>query len=121
MSKEKIVDWESLKKEVEEWQRQGLRIVFTNGCFDILHIGHARYLAESGKTPARGRYVPFGDAVKPGSPGYLQWLIQTRGQEGIRIYQAQLQRKAKEDAKRALAQRAAAGERARLVGQVPQF
>ncbi len=47
MSKEKIVDWEFLKKEVEAWQRQGLKVVFTNGCFDILHIGHVRYLQEA--------------------------------------------------------------------------
>lgn len=28
-----------------EWRRQGLRVVFTNGVFDILHPGHVRYLA----------------------------------------------------------------------------
>jgi D-beta-D-heptose 7-phosphate kinase/D-beta-D-heptose 1-phosphate adenosyltransferase len=47
MSKEKIVDWKTLKKEVETWQKQGLKVVFTNGCFDILHIGHVRYLQEA--------------------------------------------------------------------------
>ena len=28
-------------------RREGMRIVFTNGCFDILHAGHARYLLEA--------------------------------------------------------------------------
>jgi rfaE bifunctional protein nucleotidyltransferase chain/domain len=31
-------------KLVEEWKRQGLKVVFTNGVFDLLHVGHARYL-----------------------------------------------------------------------------
>lgn len=33
--------------QVKEWQRQGERVVFTNGCFDILHAGHVGYLAEA--------------------------------------------------------------------------
>ncbi len=35
------------KKEIEGLKSLGKRIVFTNGCFDILHIGHARYLQEA--------------------------------------------------------------------------
>ncbi len=49
MSKEKIVDWETIKREVALWRSQGLRIVFTNGCFDLLHVGHVRYLQEAKK------------------------------------------------------------------------
>lgn len=30
-----------------QWEKQRLRVVFTNGCFDILHEGHVRYLAEA--------------------------------------------------------------------------
>ena len=30
-------------------QRQNRKVVFTNGCFDILHVGHVRYLAEAKK------------------------------------------------------------------------
>jgi rfaE bifunctional protein nucleotidyltransferase chain/domain len=30
---------------VQHWQAQGERIVFTNGCFDLLHFGHVHYLA----------------------------------------------------------------------------
>lgn len=33
---------------VKSWQQQGLEVVFTNGCFDLLHVGHIRYLAKSG-------------------------------------------------------------------------
>lgn len=35
---------EDAKKEMDRLKKQGKRIVFTNGCFDILHIGHTRYL-----------------------------------------------------------------------------
>ncbi len=43
---EKIVfDWAQLDEHLAEWRRQGLRIGFTNGCFDLLHPGHVRLLA----------------------------------------------------------------------------
>ncbi|MCB0704192.1 MAG: adenylyltransferase/cytidyltransferase family protein [Saprospiraceae bacterium] len=45
--KEKICSWEELKASVSNWQAQGQRVVFTNGCFDILHYGHIHYLAEA--------------------------------------------------------------------------
>ncbi len=35
----------TLKKQVRVLQQQGKKVVFTNGCFDILHVGHVRYLA----------------------------------------------------------------------------
>ncbi|WP_456420254.1 D-glycero-beta-D-manno-heptose 1-phosphate adenylyltransferase [Methanocaldococcus infernus] len=44
-----ITDRSLLKKIVEELKRQGLKIVFTNGCFDILHRGHVEYLNEAKK------------------------------------------------------------------------
>jgi rfaE bifunctional protein nucleotidyltransferase chain/domain len=47
---EKIVNWEALKNEVERRRGEGQKIAFTNGCFDILHVGHARYLREARKT-----------------------------------------------------------------------
>jgi rfaE bifunctional protein nucleotidyltransferase chain/domain len=46
---EKILSWEALKDEVEIRRRRGEKIAFTNGCFDILHVGHVRYLAEARK------------------------------------------------------------------------
>ena len=43
---EKIVfDWSVLDDRLAEWRRQGLRIGFTNGCFDLLHPGHIKVLA----------------------------------------------------------------------------
>lgn len=47
MGEEKIVARETLASLLEEHRRQGRRIVFTNGCFDILHAGHVRYLAQA--------------------------------------------------------------------------
>jgi len=45
---EKIVyDWRVLDERLAEWRRQGLRIGFTNGCFDLLHPGHVRLLTEA--------------------------------------------------------------------------
>ena len=43
----KILSREDLKKRVAALKREGKRIVFTNGCFDILHIGHVKYLEQS--------------------------------------------------------------------------
>jgi D-glycero-beta-D-manno-heptose 1-phosphate adenylyltransferase len=43
----KIVDSDSLKDRLNDLRRSGSRIVFTNGCFDILHAGHVRYLSQA--------------------------------------------------------------------------
>ncbi len=40
----KIHTWETLKSQVAEWQKQGNKIVFSNGCFDLVHKGHIDYL-----------------------------------------------------------------------------
>ena len=40
----KIVRCEELKETVQALKRAAKKIVFTNGCFDLLHIGHVRYL-----------------------------------------------------------------------------
>lgn len=37
-------DADALSRTIAEWRRQGRRIVFTNGVFDLLHPGHVRYL-----------------------------------------------------------------------------
>jgi len=44
----KIVDSDVLAERLDDLRRFGKRIVFTNGCFDILHAGHVRYLSEAG-------------------------------------------------------------------------
>ena len=40
----KVITRQKLASRLEEHRRQGQRIVFTNGCFDLMHIGHIRYL-----------------------------------------------------------------------------
>lgn len=42
-----IVELPELVQVVEGLKREGKKIVFTNGCFDILHAGHVRYLKEA--------------------------------------------------------------------------
>ena len=41
---DKILDRQSLKQKVESWRASGEQIVMANGCFDVLHVGHVRYL-----------------------------------------------------------------------------
>jgi D-beta-D-heptose 7-phosphate kinase/D-beta-D-heptose 1-phosphate adenosyltransferase len=43
----KALSLTSLRKKVRALQRRGKKSVFTNGCFDILHVGHVRYLARA--------------------------------------------------------------------------
>ncbi len=43
----KIVTPEAMAQIVEGWRAAGLKVGFTNGCFDILHRGHVAYLAQS--------------------------------------------------------------------------
>ncbi|TKJ39787.1 D-glycero-beta-D-manno-heptose 1-phosphate adenylyltransferase [candidate division LCP-89 bacterium B3_LCP] len=40
-------DWSKLFDKCQDWRRRGLKIVFTNGVFDILHPGHFDYLAKA--------------------------------------------------------------------------
>jgi D-beta-D-heptose 7-phosphate kinase/D-beta-D-heptose 1-phosphate adenosyltransferase len=42
-----VFDWSVLDERLQEWRRHGLRIGFTNGCFDLLHRGHVKLLAEA--------------------------------------------------------------------------
>jgi D-beta-D-heptose 7-phosphate kinase/D-beta-D-heptose 1-phosphate adenosyltransferase len=43
----KVATPERMALEVERWRAQGLKVGFTNGCFDILHRGHVTYLAQA--------------------------------------------------------------------------
>ena len=36
-----------MAKQIEKWKMAGNRVIFTNGCFDILHKGHVTYLAQA--------------------------------------------------------------------------
>lgn len=50
----KVMDTVALADQIRKWRDQGCKIVFTNGCFDILHLGHVDYLA---------RAADFGDKM----------------------------------------------------------
>ena len=43
----KIQPLAALKTTVNTWQKEGKKVVFTNGVFDLLHIGHITYLAKA--------------------------------------------------------------------------
>jgi rfaE bifunctional protein nucleotidyltransferase chain/domain len=43
----KIQTWEQLPATLADWREAGEKIVFTNGCFDLLHYGHLHYLSEA--------------------------------------------------------------------------
>jgi D-beta-D-heptose 7-phosphate kinase/D-beta-D-heptose 1-phosphate adenosyltransferase len=47
---DKICEPEELLARVKQWKKQNMRIVFTNGCFDLLHAGHVTYLEAAKKT-----------------------------------------------------------------------
>ncbi|MBI3609154.1 MAG: D-glycero-beta-D-manno-heptose 1-phosphate adenylyltransferase [Nitrospirae bacterium] len=53
----KIKTTRQLKPILSRLQRQGRRIVFTNGCFDLIHIGHLRYLQRARR---HGDYLVVG-------------------------------------------------------------
>lgn len=44
MTEKKILDLASLQKALEAHRSTGRKVVFANGCFDVLHAGHVRYL-----------------------------------------------------------------------------
>ena len=46
----KILERKTLKDKLEELRIKGKKNAFTNGCFDILHVGHVRYLREAKNT-----------------------------------------------------------------------
>ena len=45
--KRKIYNFDTVGDKVRQWQSNGLMVVFTNGCFDLLHYGHLHYLADA--------------------------------------------------------------------------
>lgn len=49
MGSEKLKSLSALAAEVKKHKAQGKKIAFTNGCFDLIHIGHIRYLKEAKK------------------------------------------------------------------------
>ncbi len=45
----KIKNWEEALQWREKLREKGQKVVFTNGCFDLLHVGHVRYLQKAKK------------------------------------------------------------------------
>jgi len=45
--KAKIISTENISKQVNAWRMHRDKIIFTNGCFDLIHLGHLNYLAEA--------------------------------------------------------------------------
>ena len=43
----RVLNREEASKLIEDLKKQGKQVVFTNGCFDILHVGHMTYLEEA--------------------------------------------------------------------------
>ena len=54
-STQKVLSREALRERVAEWRRNGEPVVLANGCFDLLHVGHTRYL--QGAKALGGRLV----------------------------------------------------------------
>lgn len=46
-TKDKILNPKQLDDQIAEWKRSDKSIVFTNGCFDIIHLGHIDYLEKA--------------------------------------------------------------------------
>jgi rfaE bifunctional protein nucleotidyltransferase chain/domain len=44
---DKIFNFEDIVRQTNQWKQDGEKIVFTNGCFDILHLGHVDYLEKA--------------------------------------------------------------------------
>ena len=63
--RDKILSWEALPKWRGELRAEGKQLVVTNGCFDLLHLGHVTYLEQARR---------LGDAL----------LIGLNGDEGVR-------------------------------------
>lgn len=68
----KIGDLESVQKQMDKWRSDGAKVVFTNGCFDILHKGHVSYLAEA---------ASFGDRLVVGLNTDASVKRQGKGEE----------------------------------------
>jgi D-glycero-beta-D-manno-heptose 1-phosphate adenylyltransferase len=47
MTQNKILSIDDARSQVTAWKNEGYEVVFTNGCFDILHLGHVDYLEKA--------------------------------------------------------------------------
>ncbi|MES2791476.1 MAG: adenylyltransferase/cytidyltransferase family protein [Planctomycetota bacterium] len=64
-----ILTYDALRATCDQWRQEGLCIVFTNGCFDVLHSGHLELLREA---RSRGQRLIIG--VNPD-----EWIVEHKG------------------------------------------
>ena len=75
MTESKILTREAAIRQASQWRAEGQQIVFTNGCFDIVHLGHIDYLE---KARALGQRLMLGlntDASVSGIKGPLPPVV----------------------------------------------
>ena len=72
MGSDKVVSKSALSDIIRRLKKDGRKVVFTNGCFDLIHVGHVRYLSEAKKL---GDVLVLGlnsdrsvSRIKPGRP-----------------------------------------------------
>jgi D-beta-D-heptose 7-phosphate kinase/D-beta-D-heptose 1-phosphate adenosyltransferase len=72
MSKNKIIDKAEIHSIIARLKKDGKKVVFTNGCFDLIHVGHVRYLSQAREL---GDILVIGlnadesvSSIKPGRP-----------------------------------------------------
>ncbi len=53
----KIFSREAVKQQVNAWRKSGSKIVLANGCFDVLHVGHVRYLQGAKAVEPKARLI----------------------------------------------------------------
>jgi len=78
----KIKSLDAAKAECDRIKRLGKRVVFTNGCFDILHPGHTRYLCSNPSMQPKLNAIVSKDW---GSVSYLQTAVLTYSTPAIPV------------------------------------
>jgi len=82
-ARNKILDLDRLQDVLEGWRAEGKKIAFTNGCFDILHLGHLTYLMQAAQ---------LGDKL----------IVGLNSDESVRLQQKSLERPVQDQNSRAL-------------------
>ena len=76
--REKISTWAELQRRARSARRAGEKLVFTNGCFDLLHVGHVRSLEEASRLGDRLIVAVNGDASVRNAKGAGRPVLSAR-------------------------------------------